>query len=60
VTVDSGKLLVSVEEAMAALGIGRTTLHHLISEGRLDTVKIGRRRLVKVSSMRAMAEGSAQ
>lgn len=56
----TGKLLCSVEEAMNTLGIGRTMLHRLIFEGQLDTVKIGRRRMVKVSSVHALAGEPSQ
>jgi len=36
------------------VGIGKTTLYRLIGEGKVDTVTIGRRRLVKVDSLRAL------
>jgi hypothetical protein len=35
--------------------VGRTSLYGLINSGRLDTVKLGRRTLVKVSSIKALA-----
>jgi len=38
--------LLSVEEAARRLRIGRTTLYSLISTGQIETVTIGRRRLV--------------
>jgi excisionase family DNA binding protein len=38
--------LLSVEEAASRLRIGRTTLYGLISTGDIETVTIGRRRLV--------------
>ena len=44
----------SVEEAAAALGIGRTYLFQLIKEGNLQTVKAGRRRLVPVGEVQAL------
>lgn len=46
----------SITEAAKALSLGRTKIYHLISEGRLETVKIGRRRLVKVESIRRLLE----
>ncbi|AXK41045.1 helix-turn-helix domain-containing protein [Erythrobacter aureus] len=49
-------MLTSVESAREALGLGRTTLYSLINEGRLETVKLGRRTLVKVSSMKDLIE----
>lgn len=52
-------LLCSISEAAKALGCGRTTAYRLISERRLDTVTIGRRRLVRTDSIRALAHGEA-
>jgi excisionase family DNA binding protein len=37
------------------LGIGRSKTYQLIDEGRLETVTIGRRRLVRADSVRALA-----
>ena len=48
-------LLCSVPDAARALGLGRSKIYELIAEGRLETVTIGRRRLVRVESVRAMA-----
>ena len=39
-------LLLKVEEAARLLGVGRTTLFELIGQGRIQTVRVGRRRLV--------------
>lgn len=46
----------SIAEAAKALGLGRTSIYALINEGRLETIKIGRRRLVKVESIQRLAE----
>ena len=46
----------SIIEAARALSLGRTSIYALIDEGRLDTIKIGRRRLIKVESIRALLE----
>ena len=51
------RLLCSIPEAAAALGVSRSTTYELISDGRLLTVTIGRRRLVKTESIRAIANG---
>lgn len=48
-------LLCSIPEAAKALGLGRSKLYDLIGEGRLETVNIGRRRLVRTESVRALA-----
>ncbi|MDR6787652.1 excisionase family DNA binding protein [Sphingomonas sp. BE138] len=48
-------LTVTVKEALAMIGIGRTSFYELIAGGEITTVKIGRRRLVHVESLRRLA-----
>lgn len=48
-------LLASIPEAQRALGIGRSTAYRLIGNGSLETIKIGRRTLITMSSIRALA-----
>lgn len=51
--------LLRIPETCQALGIGRSKVYDLINEGRLEKVKIGKRTLVRVASIRALAgEGS--
>ena len=47
---------VTVDGAKKALGLGTTKIYELIGSGELETVTIGRRRLVKVSSIRALVD----
>ncbi len=47
--------LTSIADAQRALGIGRTTAYRLIDAGKLEKVKIGRRTLIKVASIKALA-----
>ncbi|MEG3083668.1 helix-turn-helix domain-containing protein [Sphingomonas sp. PB2P12] len=47
-------ITVTIENAKTALGIGHTTIYRLIGEGRLQTVKLGRRTLVKTDSIRQL------
>jgi len=47
----------SINEAAKALSLGRTSIYALIREGRLETVKLGRRTLVKVESIRRLLDG---
>lgn len=49
-------VLVSVPDAAKALGVGRSKIYELIAEERLETVTIGRRRLVRVESVRALSD----
>ena len=52
-------ITVSVDEARNAIGIGRTKFYELVGQGRLKTLKIGRRTLVLVASIRALVDGSS-
>ncbi|MEP0189657.1 MAG: helix-turn-helix domain-containing protein [Erythrobacter sp.] len=49
-------LLVSINEAAKALNLGRTSIYELISQEKLDTRKMGRRRLITVASIKRLAE----
>lgn len=49
---------ISITGAAKALGLGRTTIYSLIAEGRLETVTLGRRRLIKTASIRQLIESS--
>jgi excisionase family DNA binding protein len=48
--------LYSVTDAAKVLGIGRTVLFQLIGEGRLVSVRLGRRRLIPAAAIRELAE----
>jgi len=48
-------LLVSITDTAKALNLGRTSVYSLIDEGKLDTLKMGRRRLVTVASIKRLA-----
>ena len=52
-------LTVTVAGARHALGIGTTKIYELIGEGRLRTVKIGRRTLIRIDSIHALVEQSS-
>lgn len=47
------KLAYSVDEACVALSIGRTVLFDLLRRNEITSVKIGRRRLIPASHLRA-------
>jgi excisionase family DNA binding protein len=53
------RYLVSIKRAAEALSIGRSKAYDLINEGKLVTVTIGRRRLVRLDSVQALARGEA-
>ena len=48
-------ILCSQAEAGKMLAIGKTKLSELISSGQIETVRIGTRRLVKISSLKRLA-----
>ena len=45
---------VTVADARKALGLGTTKIYELIAEKKLAVVKIGRRTLIKTSSIREL------
>ena len=49
-------LLLKVEDAARLLGVGRTTLFELIGQGRIQTVRVGRRRLVVRAGLERFVE----
>ena len=51
------RLAVSVEEAAAMSGLGRTTIYMALGEGTLRSLKVGKRRLIRIEALKAwMAE----
>ena len=53
------RYLLSIERAAELLSIGRSKTYDLINEGKLLTVAIGRRRLVRADSVEAIVRGDA-
>jgi excisionase family DNA binding protein len=51
------KLAFSIAETCEALGLGKTTIYGLIASGRLDTLRIGGRRLVTAASIHSLLAG---
>ncbi|MEO1656716.1 MAG: helix-turn-helix domain-containing protein [Pseudomonadota bacterium] len=50
----------SPTDAARALSVGRSTVYKLISQGDLETTKIGTRTLVTTRSIKALAEPKTQ
>ncbi|MCJ7420945.1 helix-turn-helix domain-containing protein [Sphingomicrobium astaxanthinifaciens] len=46
-------ITISINDAAQAMGIGRTKLYELINKGDVTAVKVGRRTLIKTSSIEA-------
>ncbi len=47
------RLAVSVEDAAAMAGVGRTTLYAALGAGSLRSLKIGKRRLIRLEALEA-------
>lgn len=47
------KLACSIDEAQAALSIGRTTMFELLRTNEIVSVKVGRRRVIPTAELRA-------
>ncbi len=45
-------LALSINDTAKTLSLGRTSIYALIREGRLETIKIGRRTLIRSASVR--------
>ncbi|MFN9848416.1 MAG: helix-turn-helix domain-containing protein [Alphaproteobacteria bacterium] len=46
----------SINDTARALSLGRISVYALIREGRLETVKLGRRTLVRIASIRRLLD----
>lgn len=53
----SRKLTYRIDEVSKASGIGRTFIYELIKKGKLESVKIGRCRLILAESLEALLKG---
>ena len=53
-------LAISVAETARRLGVGKTTVYVLINSGELRTTKVGRRRLISMSSVHALLPPGAE
>lgn len=51
-------LALSINDAAKTLGLGRTSIYAMISDGRLTTFKVGRRTLVRMESIRRLIDAS--
>ena len=50
---------VSINDASRLLSLGRTKLHELIAAGALESVKAGKRRLIRLRSIRQFGREAA-
>jgi len=52
-------LVLSVNDAAKALSLGRTSIYALIADGRLEVLKLGRRTLIRMESVRRIVDREA-
>jgi excisionase family DNA binding protein len=45
------RLLLSVEEAAAAMGLGRSMMYHLVMRQQIASIKVGRMRRIPVAAL---------
>lgn len=50
---------ITIDGTRKATGLGTTKIYELINQGKLKTVKVGRRTLVKTDSIRALVDQAA-
>jgi excisionase family DNA binding protein len=50
-------LLHSISQSAKLLGIGRSSLYNLIAEGKIASVKIGRRSLIRDTELKRFVRG---
>lgn len=47
------KLGYSIEEATQVMSVGRSTIYELFDRGQLESIKVGRRRIIPADAIRA-------
>ena len=50
------RMLLTVEEAAAAIGVGRSYMFELISSGAVEAVRVGRLRRIRPDALRAYVD----
>jgi len=48
----------SVLDAAKSIGVSRATIYNWMKEGRIETSRVGGRRLVKIESIKRLAEAA--
>ena len=50
---------VALHQLPGVLGVGKTTAFHLVKSGRLDSIKLGRTRIIPMESINRLLRGEA-
>ena len=59
ITAEPPRLCYSIKESMQATSLRKSTIYNHIAAGRLKVVRVGRRTLIPVESLRALVAGEA-
>lgn len=51
-------LAISINDTAKVLGVGRSSIYGLMKEGRLESIKIGRRTLLTTASINRLTQGN--
>lgn len=54
------RLTHSIDEAAHALGVGRSLIFTLLKEGKLKSIRVGKRRLIPTTELQAFLDRQAQ
>ena len=57
---DASRRLLSIDETARALNLGRNSVYNLLNQQRLESLRLGRRRLITVSSVDKLLAKGAQ
>jgi excisionase family DNA binding protein len=49
-----GAMTISIADTIRTTSLSESTIYRLIREGQLDSIKIGKRRLVKIASLQRL------
>lgn len=58
--VPSHRLTMTVDEAAAALGVGRGLAYEMVRQGRIPALRLGRRVVVPVAGLRTLLAASGE
>lgn len=50
------KMTCSIADATVALGVSRATIYNWMADGKLETVKVGGRRLIPIASLNKLVQ----
>jgi excisionase family DNA binding protein len=56
---DVERIAYTVDEACRATTLGTSTIYELMSAGKLESFRVGRRRLIRADSLRKLVAGEA-